>query len=125
MSGECAISSVLSRCSKNLKLADQCYSSVTTQLLEAKDTTPSRQDGGPTPKDAKRRERLKFGSSLYIYIYILFFFSLLPLNLPYVNWASQEACFLFIYLFFSSELLLLVFEYSFVLFFQAFPFFVF
>ena len=32
----------------------------------------------------KKREGLSFGS--------FFIFFLLPLNLPYVNWASQEGC---------------------------------
>ena len=42
--------------------------------------------GQADPKDTKRRDpRLNFGPSFYI-------FSLFPLSLPYVNWASQEAC---------------------------------
>ena len=49
MLGECAISSVLSRCSKDLKL----WTSVTAQSLirQAKESTPSWCEGGPAPKD--------------------------------------------------------------------------
>ena len=41
--------------------------------------------GQANPKDAKRSPGLNFGSSFYM-------FFLLPLNLPYVNWANQEGC---------------------------------
>ena len=50
--GECVTSSVLSHCSKNLKQ----WTSVTAQLQlgfiwQPKESTPSRCEGGPTPKE--------------------------------------------------------------------------
>ena len=75
MSGEFVISSVLSHCSKNLKQwRDQCYSSVLFGNQRK-----------IHPPGEKRGLRLNFGSSFYM-------FFLLPLSLPYVNWASQGGC---------------------------------
>ena len=80
---ECVIFLVLSHHSKDLK-----WRTCVTALLQlsfiwqAKDSTPWKCEGGLTPK-----ERLSLGSSFCI----LF---LLPLSLPFVNWASQEGCLL-------------------------------
>ena len=82
MSGEFVIPLVLSCRSKNLKQqTGHCYSSV---LLASKlHPQGLRAD---QPKDTQRRSpQLKIGSSFYL-------FFLLPLILPYVNWASQEGC---------------------------------
>ena len=79
LSGEFVISSVLSHCTKNLKWwTDQCYSSI----LFGKQRKIH-----PWGLRKKRREvpLLNFGSSFYM-------FFLLPMSLPYVNWASQEGC---------------------------------
>ena len=81
LSGECVISLVLSRCSKDLKQ----WTSVTALLQfsfiwQVKDSTSLRHEGGPTQKG-----RLNLGSSFYM-------FCLLPMNLPCVNWDSQEGC---------------------------------
>ena len=70
--------------------------------------------GRADPKDTNRSPWLNFGSSFYVF--------LLPLSLPYVNWASRRAGF---YFFFSPEVLTPVLRPSFVLFSWAFPFFVF
>ena len=83
MSGECVISSVLTHCSKDLKW----QTSVTAQLQlsfiwPAKESTPSRPEGGPTPKE---RPQSTLASP-----FIRFVSS--PLSLPYANWASQEGC---------------------------------
>ena len=43
------------------------------------------------PKDAKRREAL---GSILVPLFVCFF--LLPLGLPYVNWASQVCCLLYL-----------------------------
>ena len=58
---------------------------VTAQLsLESKGKYILKVWGRADPKDAKRSPpRAQFGSSFYV-------FFLLPLSLPYVNWASQE-----------------------------------
>ena len=85
MSGQCVISLVLSCRSKNLKQ----WTSVTTRLQltfiwQAKENTTSRRVGRPT--QSGREER----SSILAPLFICFF--LLPLSLPYVNWASQEGC---------------------------------
>ena len=92
MSGEFVISSVLSRCSKNLKQRiDQCYSSVL--FGKQRKIHPQGVRVGPYPHlqpppkrcEEKRGPRLNFGSSFYVIF-------LLPLSLLYVNWASQEGC---------------------------------
>ena len=81
---ECAISSVLSCRSKTLKgWMDQCYSSV----LLAKENTSSRHESRLTQKT--RRKEFNLGTSFYK-------FFLLPLSLPYVNWASQEGSLLYL-----------------------------
>ena len=60
----------------------QCYSLVTAQFyLASKENASSRREGRPTQKMQKER------GSILAY---LFMFFLLPLSLPYVNWASQE-----------------------------------
>lgn len=79
--GVCVISLVLSRHSKAL----QPWTGVTALLQfsfiwQEKDSTSLRHEGGPTQKG-----RLNPGSSFYM-------FCLLPMNLPYVNWDSQEGC---------------------------------
>ena len=63
MSGECVISSILSRCRKDLKQ----LTSVTAWLQhsfiwQAKNNTPSRHEGGPTPKE---RPQSVLASSFY------------------------------------------------------------
>ena len=82
LSGECAISMVLSFRSKDLKQ----WTNVTALLQfsfiwQVKDSTSLRHEGRWTQKG-----RLNSGSSFYM-------FCLLPMNLPYVNWDSQEGCF--------------------------------
>ena len=61
-----------------------CYSSV---LFRKQRKIHPRGVRAADPKDVRRREALQpnFGSSFYM-------FFLLPLSLPYVNWASQEGC---------------------------------
>ena len=83
LSGECAISSVLSHHSKNLKW----QTNVTAQLqlnfiLQAKESTPLRREGGSTPKE--RPQSILLPLSIHL--------SPPPLSLPYVKWASQEGC---------------------------------
>ena len=82
--GECVISSVLSCCSKNLKQwMNRCYSSVL--LGKAKDSIPSRSEGGLTQKTREERPQSFQASSFYTFVSS-------PLGLPCVNWASQEGC---------------------------------
>ena len=81
LSGECLISMVLSFRSKDLKQ----WTNVTALLQfsfiwQVKDSTSLRHEGRQTQKG-----RLNSGSSFYT-------FCLLPMNLPYVNWDSQEGC---------------------------------
>ena len=81
LSRECVISLVLSHHNKNLK-----QTSVTDQLQlsfiwQAKENKSSRYEGGLTQK--KR--------GLQFWLLFIYFF-LLPLSLPYGNWASQEGC---------------------------------
>ena len=79
--GECVISLVLS---PQQRLKWQTCLTARLQLCfiwQAKDSTSLRREGGLTQKG----ERLNLGSSFYM-------FCLLPLSLPYVNWASQEGC---------------------------------
>ena len=85
--GEFVISSVMSHCSKSMKwLADGCDSSIL--FGKQRKTHPwGLRAGSPKRGEEKRGLRLNFGS-----FFTCFF--LLPLSLPYVNWASQEAvCF--------------------------------
>ena len=64
-------------------MADQCYISVTAQLIQqAKDSTPARQEGRPTPKE--RPQSVLTSSFFYSFVSS-------PLSVPYANWASQEA----------------------------------
>ena len=92
MSGEFVISSVLSHCNKNEATdqryspwTDQCYTWSMLQLSfiqKVKENTSLRLEGRPTQKDTKRREAPRpIWGPLFIYF-------LLPLGLPYVNWAS-------------------------------------
>ena len=97
LSGECVISLDLAHSNKNLKrwtsiialrwtsVTAPCYSSV---LFRKQRKTHPRGMRACQPKrrTEKRGPRPNFGSSFYM----LF---LLPLGLPYVNWASQECCF--------------------------------
>ena len=80
--GECVISLVLSCHSKiwnSRPVLQLCYSSV----LFGKRWKMHLQ--GMRAGWLKRTEGLNFGSSFYM-------FFLLPLSLPYVDWASQEGC---------------------------------
>ena len=85
MSGECVISSVLSRCRKDLKQ----LTSVTAWLQhsfiwQAKNNTPSRHEGGPTPKE---RPQSVLASSFYPFV------SSPPLAcLMQIGLAKKEAC---------------------------------
>ena len=93
MSGECIISLVLSCYSKGLKQQmDQCYSCF---IWQAKKNISSRHEGGWS----KRQKRREARGSILAPLFRCFF--LLPLSLPYVNWASQESCLL--YLMFSLQ----------------------
>ena len=88
MSGECVISSVLSRCSKNLKQwMNQCSSSMLqlSFIWLTKENISWRCVGGPTQK-TQREEKPQ------AQFWLLYMFFLLPLSLPYINWASQEGC---------------------------------
>ena len=72
MSGQFVISSVLSCHSKNLKQwMDWCYTSVGVRVGRL--------------KRSKEKPEAQFWFPFYM-------FFLLPLNLSYVNWASQEGC---------------------------------
>ena len=67
------------------------WTSIIAQFYwQAKENTSSRHESRLTQKDAKRREA---PSSI---LAPLFMFFLLPLSLPYVNWASQEGCLLYL-----------------------------
>ena len=73
-----------------IKKKKQLKTSVTAWLQlsfiwQAKENASLRREGGPTQK--KRREER---DSILAPLFICFF--LLPLSLPYVNWASQEGC---------------------------------
>ena len=97
-------------------MVGQCYSLVTAQsfIPQAKESTPLRCEGGPTPKE---RSQSVLASSVYMFVSSL-------LSLPYVNWASLEGC-----LFYLRFSLTLVLWFSFVpfswFFFFFFPLFVF
>ena len=82
-------------------------------IWQAKDSTPSRCESGPTPKERPQ--------SVLLCLFIHFVFSLL--SLLYANWASQE-----VGVFVSPEVLTLVHGFSFVPLFhfqRLFAFFVF
>ena len=88
--GQCVISSILSRHSKNLKRqTEQCCSSVLqlSFIWQAKENTSLRHVGGLTQQmQREEKPRLNIGSSFYVF--------LLPLSLPYVNWVARRAvCF--------------------------------
>ena len=84
LSGEFVISSVLSHCSKNLKWWDRPVLQLNF-IWQAKENTSLRPEDRPTQKKRREVPLLNFGSSFYM-------FFLLPMSLPYVNWASQEGC---------------------------------
>ena len=92
MSGVCVISSVLSCCSKNLKQwMNQCSSSMLqlSFIWLTKENISWRCEGGPTQK-TQREEKPQ------AQFWLLYMFFLLPLSLPYINWASQEGCLLYL-----------------------------
>ena len=63
---------------------------LTTQFyLESKGKYFLETKGNADPKDTKRREA---PSPILASLFIVFFFFLLPLDLPYVNWANQDCC---------------------------------
>ena len=86
ISGECVISSVLSRCSKNLKQwMDQCYSSVLFRKQRKIHPRGVRAGRPKRCEEERSPSRAQFG------LFFSYVFSP-PLSLPYVNWASQEGC---------------------------------
>ena len=86
--GECVISSVLCHGSKNLKWQmEQCYSSVL--FKKQRKTHPWGMRAGWPKREEKRREEKRSPSSSILAPLIICLF-LLPLGLPYANWASQE-----------------------------------
>ena len=93
MSGQCVISSVLSHCSKKLKRQD---GPVLQLSLFGKQRKIHPWDEGRPIQKTWREER----SLAQFWLLFLCFF-LLPLSLPYLNWASQEGC-LFIWGSYSS-----------------------
>ena len=108
MSGESVISSVLSRCSKDLKWQTSVIALLQLSFIQqAKDSTPLRHEGGLTQKE---RPQSVLASSFYSFVSSL-------LSLPYANWASQEGD-----MFVPPEVLTLVHGFSFVPFLWAFPF---
>ena len=70
--------------------------------------------GRPKRREERRNFQVNFGSFLYM-------FFLLPLSMPYINWASQEGCLFYLEV---KEVLTPVLGPSFVLVLWAFPFFV-
>ena len=54
-------------------------------IWQAKENISSRPEDRPTQKKRRDVPLLNFGSSFYM-------FFLLPLSLPYVNWARQDSC---------------------------------
>ena len=95
MSGECVISSALSRHNKNLKwrtsvsalgrtsITAPCNSSIL--FRKQRKIHPEAWGHADKKTLTKERDLQSFGSSFYT-------FFLLPLGLPYVNWASHECC---------------------------------
>ena len=78
-------------CFAAAKIWMDAWTSIIAQFYwQAKENTSSRHESRLTQKDAKRREA---PSSI---LAPLFMFFLLPLSLPYVNWASQEGCLLYL-----------------------------
>ena len=90
------------------------YSSVTAQsfIWQTKDSTPSRHEGRPTPKE---RPQSVLASSFYMFCVL----HRPVLSLLYANWASQEGC-LFHLRFSLWSVNFLLFH-----FFRLFPFFIF
>ena len=71
MSGECVISSVLSRCSKNLKQRmNQCSSSMLqlSFIWLTKENISWRCEGGPTQKTQREERPLAQGWLLFLYV---------------------------------------------------------
>ena len=85
LSGEFVISSVLSRCIKNLK---RTYGPVLqlSFIWQAKINTSLRHEVRPTQKTQREGRTLAQFWLLFLCVFLL------PLSLPYVNWASQEGC---------------------------------
>ena len=105
--GECVISLILSRYSKNLKRqTDQCYSLVTAQfklwtsitvhlqlsIICKQRKIHSRGLGVGRPKRCEEKKREDRGSVCASLFMFFFFFFLLLLSLPYVNW--EDFCFI-------------------------------
>ena len=85
LSGEFVISSVLSRCIKNLK---KTYGPVLqlSFIWQAKISTSLRHEVRPTGKTRREERTLAQFWLLFLCVFLL------PLSLPCVNWASQEGC---------------------------------
>ena len=95
MSGECVISSVLSHHNKKFEATDQCYSSVFqfSFIKKVKENTSLRHEGMLTQKTRRGlRERGGERETPGHLTPLSICFFLLPMDLPYVNWASQECC---------------------------------
>ena len=86
---------------------DQCYCSVVAQfkcwasvtawlqvsfIWQAKENASLRHEGGPTQKTLGEEKNLLHPCLILTPFYVFVFVFLLPLSLPYVNWASQEGC---------------------------------
>ena len=71
---------------RQISVTAPCYSSILFRKYQG--NTSLRCEGMPTQRCEEKRETWPFGPSFYM----LFFFFSSPLDLPYVNWASQECC---------------------------------
>ena len=110
MLGDCVISLVLNRHSKDLKQRISVTGRLQLSCIhQGKDKTPLRGEGKPTPKE---RPQSVLASSFYMFV------SFLPE--PDANWAGQEGD-----VFVSQEVITPVHGSSFVPFSRVFPFFVF
>ena len=111
--GECVTSPVLSHCNKNWKWwTDQCYSYMLqlSFIWQAQENASLRREGGLTQKTRGEEKNPPYPSSVLAPLFLcvcvcvcvlFFFFFLLPLSIPYVNWASHEGC--LFYLLFSLQ----------------------
>ena len=87
LSGECVTSPILSHHCKNLKWQmDRCYSSVLQPSFIC------HPQGVRAGQPKRKEEKPALPLNLAPLFMFFFFFFLLPLSLPYVNWASQEGC---------------------------------
>ena len=109
VSGECAISSLMSCCSKELKW----WTSVTAQL-QLRVSLGKQRKVHPRVVRAGRPQRR---GSISFWLPPFIHLSPSPLSLPYANWASQEGG-----MFVSPEVLTPVLGFSFVPFLWIFPF---